>query len=74
MSINIDMDDFWEHREKIKQKAIQKVSSYRQIIPSTDFTEDDYNLFLFFASPYELENDIITEETYEKIIRYTKWD
>ena len=55
-------------------KAIQKVSSYRQIIPSKDFTEDDYNLFLFFASPYELENDIITKETYEKIIRYTKWD
>ena len=55
-------------------KAIQKISSYRQMIPSKDFTEDDYNLFLFFASPYELENDIITEETYEKIIRYTKWD
>ena len=55
-------------------KAIQKVSSYRQIIPSKDFTEDDYNLFLVFASPQELEKDIITEETYKKIIRNTKWD
>ena len=55
-------------------KAIQKVSSYRQIIPSTDLSVDDYNLFLIFASPQELEKDIITEETYKKIIRNTKWD
>ena len=56
------------------EKAIQKVSSYRQIIPSTDLSVDDYNLFLVFALPQELENDIITEETYKKIIRKTKWD
>jgi hypothetical protein len=55
-------------------KAIQKVSSYRQIIPSTDLSVDDYNLFLVFASPQELENDIITEETYKKIVRNTSWD
>ena len=56
------------------EKAIQKVSSYRQIIPSTDLSADDYNLFLCYASPIELEKDIITEETYKKIIRNTKWD
>ena len=55
-------------------KAIQKVSSYRQIIPSEDLSTDDYNLFLCYASPIELEKDIITEETYKKIIRNTKWD
>ena len=50
-------------------KAIQKVSSYRQIIPSTDLSVDDYNLFLCYASPIELEKDIITEETYKLIMR-----
>ena len=56
------------------EKTIQKVSSYKQIIPSTDLSVEDYNLFLVFASPQELEKDIITEETYKKIIRNTKWD
>lgn len=55
-------------------KAIQKVSSYRQIIPSKDLSVEDYNLFLCYASFIELEKDIITEETYGKIIRNTKWD
>ena len=55
-------------------KAIQKVSSYKQIIPSTDLSVEDYNLFLVFASPQELEKDIITEETYKKIVRNTSWD
>ena len=55
-------------------KAIQKVSSYRQIIPSEDLSVDDYNLFLCYASPIELEKDIITEETYKKIVRNTSWD
>jgi hypothetical protein len=56
------------------EKVIQKVSSYRQIIPSTDLSVEDYNLFLCYATPIELEKDIITEETYKKIIRNTKWD
>jgi hypothetical protein len=55
-------------------KAIQKVSSYRQIIPSTDLSVEDYNLFLCYGSSYELEKDIITEETYKKIVRNTSWD
>ena len=56
------------------EKAIQKVSSYRQIIPSEDLSTDDYNLFLCYATDRELSLDIITEETYKKIIRNTKWD
>ena len=56
------------------ERAIQKVSSYNQIIPSEDLKVDDYNLFLCYATPIELEKDIITEETYKKIIRNTKWD
>ena len=51
------------------EKAIQKVSSYRQIIPSTDLSVEDYNLFLCYASPQELEHDIITEKTYKQILR-----
>ena len=51
------------------EKAIQKVSSYNQIIPSEDLSIDDYNLFLCYASPIELEKDIITEKTYKLIMR-----
>ena len=74
MSINIDMDDFWEHREKIKQKAIQKVSSYKQIIPSSDFKDYEYSLYLQYASAEELEKDIVSEKTYRKIIAHDNWD
>ena len=56
------------------EKAIQKAVSHCGIIPSKDLSVEDYNLFLCYGSSYELENDIITEETYKKIIRNTKWD
>ena len=51
------------------EKAIQKAISYRQIIPSTDFNEDEYSLYLQYASAVELEKDILTEETYVKIMK-----
>lgn len=35
--------------------------------PSQVFNDDEYQSYLNFASAYELENDIITKETLDKI-------
>jgi hypothetical protein len=58
--MNINMDDFWEYTEK-RQK------SYLGRIPSEDFWDEAYQLFLEFGSPEELENDILRRETLDKI-------
>lgn len=49
------------------EKAIQKMLSYKELIPSSDFKEDEYNLYLQYASSEELEKDIVSEKTYRKI-------
>lgn len=49
------------------EKAIQKMLSYKELIPSSDFNEDEYNLYLQYASSEELEKDIVSEKTYRKI-------
>lgn len=35
--------------------------------PSQVFNDDEYQSYLNFASAYELENDIITQETLDKM-------
>ena len=57
------------------EKAIQKMLSYKELIPSTDFKEDEYNLYLQYASSEELEKDIVSEKTYRKIFpeEYTNY-
>jgi len=40
---------------------------YGGLIPSQVFDEYEYQSFLEFASAYELENDIITQETLNKM-------
>jgi hypothetical protein len=60
MSININMDDFWVYMDKRK-------NSYLGRIPSQDFWDEAYQLFLEFATPEELEEDILKRETLEKI-------
>ena len=40
---------------------------YRGLIPSQVFDEYEYQSFLKFASAYELENDIVTQETLNKM-------
>jgi hypothetical protein len=40
---------------------------YGGLIPSQVFDEYEYQFFLKFASAYELENDIITQETLDKM-------
>jgi hypothetical protein len=40
---------------------------YGGLIPSQVFNEEEYQSYLKFASAYELENDIITQETLDKM-------
>ena len=58
-------DDLFQS-EKLYLKSIQ---SYKGLIPSTNFNEDEYYLYLQYASAEELEKDILTEDTYVKIMK-----
>jgi hypothetical protein len=40
---------------------------YGGIIPSKVFNEEEYQSYLKFASSYELENDVVTKETLDKM-------
>jgi hypothetical protein len=40
---------------------------YGGLIPSQVFDEYEYQSFLKFASAYELENDLLTKETLDKM-------
>jgi hypothetical protein len=60
MSTYINMDDFWVYMDKRK-------NSYLGRIPSQDFWDEAYQLFLEFATPEELEEDILKRETLQKI-------
>lgn len=46
----------------------RSVQSYKGLFPSKDFNEDEYSLYLQYASADELEKDIVTEKTYLKIV------
>jgi hypothetical protein len=63
----INCDDFWEHQTK-KQK------SYLGKIPSRDFWDEAYELFLIIATPEELEEDFITRDTLQKMTTALGWD
>ncbi len=52
--------------EKLIIKSLQ---SYKGLIPSINFNEYEYSLYLQYASDVELEKDILTEETYVKIMK-----
>ncbi len=58
-------DDHYQS-EKLIVKSLQ---SYKGLIPSINFNEDEYSLYLQYASYEELERDILTEETYVKIMK-----
>jgi hypothetical protein len=62
------MFNFKEDWEDPTKKAIQKIISYKGYIPSKDLNEYQYQTYLQVASPYELEKDIIYEETMCKVI------
>jgi hypothetical protein len=48
-------------------KGIEMTVYYGGLIPSQVFDEYEYQSFLKFASSYELENDIVTQETLDKM-------
>ena len=48
-------------------EQMKRKTSYLGRVPSVDFWDEAYQLFLEFASPEELEEDILTRKTLEKI-------
>lgn len=63
-------DDLFQ-AELLFYKSMQ---SYKGLIPSVDFDEYRYSLYLQYASADELERDIMTEKTYRKIISHDNLD
>lgn len=63
-------DDLFQ-AELLFYKSMQ---SHKGLIPSTDFNEDEYALYLKYASAGELEKDIVSGKTYLKIVYEDDWD
>jgi len=53
--------------EEVLMLELKQKESTGGIIPSLNFSQDAYQQFLSHATPYELENDILTKETVVKI-------
>ena len=68
---NLYLEEFKKHESIMSDEWVghynKRRKSYLGRIPSQDFWEEAYNLFLEFATPEELENDILTRETLLKI-------
>lgn len=62
--------------QELEDVFLKKVKSYLGKIPSQDFNEEQYGVFLEIASPEELEQDIITRKTLNEIAPpdYSKWE
>ncbi len=63
-------DDHYQSEKLITKSLL----SYKGIIPSINFNEDEYALYLQYASAVELERDVICEKTYRMIIAHDKWN
>jgi hypothetical protein len=63
-------DDHYQ-LEKLITKSLL---SYKGLIPSINFNEDEYSLYLQYASAVELEKDIVSEKIYRMIIANDNWD
>jgi hypothetical protein len=61
------MPDDTAEFEEVLMLELKRRKSIGGIIPSLDFGRDAYHQFLSHATPYELENDILTKETVVKI-------
>jgi hypothetical protein len=44
-----------------------KKNSFNKIVPSIDMSCEEYQGFLYYAKPYELELDVVSQDTYYKI-------
>ena len=63
-------DDHYQSEKLITKSLL----SYKGLIPSINFNEDEYSLYLQYASVAELEMDVICETTYRKITAHDNWD
>lgn len=63
-------DDHYQSEKLI----IKSLLSHKGLIPSINFNEDEYTLYLQYASAVELEKDIVSEKTYRMIIANDNWD
>ena len=61
----------WEFdiQKEPNKEVYKKVSSFNEIIPSKDMTLEYYEIFLNLAKPYELELDVVSQETYYLICK-----
>ena len=60
--------------QEMEDVLLKKLKSYLGIIPSQQLTEEQYEVFLEIASPEELEEDILTKQTLDKIMEHFKKD
>jgi hypothetical protein len=58
-------DDHYQSEKLITKSLL----SYKGIIPSINFNEYEYSLYLQYASVVELERDVICEATYVEIMK-----
>lgn len=63
----ITMPDDTGFLDEIIELELKRRNSYKGLIPSMDFDTVFYQQFIENATPYELENDVITRETIVKI-------
>ena len=61
----------WEFdiQKNPNNEEYKKLSSFNEIIPSKDMTLEYYEIFLNLAKPYELELDVVSQETYYLICK-----
>jgi uncharacterized protein YueI len=57
-----------------KLLVYKSMQSHKGLIPSINFNENEYSLYLKYASAAELEKDIVSEKTYRMIIAHDNWD
>ena len=52
---------------KAEERFHKSLGSHNGLIPSEDFSTDDFSLWLEHGSPTELEKDILSAKTYHRM-------
>jgi hypothetical protein len=52
---------------KMEERFLKSLDSHNGLIPSEDFSIDDFALWMEYASPNELENDVLSAKTYHRM-------
>ena len=56
--------------QELEDVFLKKLKSYLGKIPSQDLNEEQYEVFLTVASAEELEQDILTKQTLDKMMEH----